>query len=106
MPKRPEQLAHALRDAVGAYVARELTFPDGLLVTITRAQVSLNRRAATVFVSVYPTDGIGPALAELQRHLFEIQGAVNHAIERRPAPRIRFAPDPEPLILQQADQSG
>lgn len=101
MPRRTEQLAHALRDLVGAYLARSLEFPAGVLVTVTRASVSGNRRVATIFVSVYPPAEAPQALDALTQHLFEIQGEVNRAIGRRPAPRIRFAADPEPLALDQ-----
>ncbi len=91
--RRPDQLAHALRDAVATFVAEELEFPDGVLVTVTRAAVSGNKRSATLFISVYPDDRADDALTRLTARLYDLQGHVNDALGYRRAPRIRFALD-------------
>lgn len=93
MPRRPEQLAHALRDAVATFVAEELEFPDGVLVTVTRALVSGDERSATLFVSIYPDAQSDDALARLSAQLYDLQGRVNETLGHRRAPRIRFARD-------------
>lgn len=95
MPRRIEQLSHALRDAVGTYLRTAVEFPPDTLVTVTRTDVSRDTHAATIFVSVLPEAQSSAALATLRQELFDIQGAANRALGRRVCPRIQFALDPQ-----------
>lgn len=90
-PKRTEQLAHGVRDAVGAYLTKNVEFPADTFVTVTRAVIAPGSGAATVYVSILPHSRTAQVLAVLERELYHLQGAVNRAIPRRPVPRIRLA---------------
>lgn len=104
--KRPEQLAHTLRDVVGAALSQALEFPRGTIVTVTRAQVAPNARSATLYVSAFPEERVQEALAAIEEHRAELQRIVNEGTGRHPAPRIRFVADPEPLARDRAASAG
>lgn len=90
MPRRSEQLAHALRDVVGHYLQREMEFPEDTLVTVTSARVSGDARVATVLVSVLPAARGTETLQILKDERYAVQGVVNRTIDRHPAPEIQF----------------
>lgn len=94
MPRRPEQLAQELRDLVATVLTEQIEFPEGVFVTVTRAEVAGNRRSATVYVSVLPPEQGPRVLTFLRPRLYEIQGAVYERLDRHPGPRIRLALDP------------
>lgn len=94
MPRRLEQLAQELRDVVARALTRAVEFPEGTLVTVTRAQVTENLQSATVLVSVLPPELGADALAVIERAQYELQGIVNETITRHRAPRLFFQLEP------------
>lgn len=91
MPRRPDQLSHALRDLTAAYVREHAEFPAGVFVTVTRAYIPARGNAATVYLSVLPRERGAEALALVQPHLYDLQGAINAALGRRRSPRVSLA---------------
>lgn len=66
MSIRDEKSLSRLTHIAGAYIAREAGHDS--LITVTRAEISPDRKNATVFVSVFPDNKIDVALAFLARH--------------------------------------
>ena len=91
-PRRIEQLNVFLKEEVSKIIDRELEFPDGSLVTLTRMAVSKDARYATVFFSVLGADESG-ILDVFQKNIYHIQQMLNRAVSMRPVPQIRFLPD-------------
>lgn len=98
MPRRMEQLAHELRDIVGRALPRTVEFPEGILVTVTRATVSKNARSATIFLSVLPTEQGSHALMLIERAGYALQGTVNKTSTRHHAPHLSFQLEPPGLL--------
>lgn len=94
--RRQEQLAEVLRDIVAAYLVRHVEVPDGTLVSVTRVDMSGNRRHATVRVSVLPDAQTQQELERVRGHIYAIQGEVNRHVSAHPAPRLTIAPDDGP----------
>lgn len=93
--RRIEKVSNLLREVAADILARDLSFPDGVLVTVTRTAVSEDLYYATIFVSVLGGDrgGEETALAELVLATGRVQKAMNRKLSMRPVPRIRFALD-------------
>lgn len=91
-PRRVEQLSVFLKEEVGKIVDREIEFPEGCLVTLTRMVISKDARYATIFFSV-----LGGAESEIStifgKNIYPIQQMLNRAVRMRPVPQIRFLPD-------------
>lgn len=94
--RRPEQLSAVLQKVVGAFIARRVELPEGVLATVTRVDVGRNTRGATVWVSVLPSARAEDVLATLHRHLYELQGYVNRIVQVRPTPRLSVRLDRGP----------
>lgn len=89
--RRSEQLAHELRDQVGTLLVERVEFPEGMIVTVSRAAVTADGRSATVYLSVLPPERGPQVLALLDARLYDLQGALYERLDRHPGPRIRFA---------------
>ena len=91
-PRRIEQLNIVLKEELSKILDREVEFPEGTLVTITRAIISEDVRYATIFVS---TLGNAPLVTTeiLKKNIYRIQHMLNRALRIRPVPKIRFVTD-------------
>lgn len=103
-PRRREKLNVLLREEVAAIVDREIEFGKGVLVTVTRADVSPDARYATVYFSLLGSDA-GDALAILERSVYDIQQILNKRLRMRPVPRIRFAEDKAEALREGIERS-
>ncbi len=91
-PRRIEQLSVFLKEEVSKIIDRELEFPDGCLVTLTRMIISKDARYATVFFSVLGATGSEVSVI-FEKNIYPIQQTLNRAVRMRPVPQIRFVPD-------------
>lgn len=93
-----------LRDELGKIIDREIEFPEGSLVTITRVHTSSDLRYATVFLSVMNADE-NNILEIIAKNIYTIQQDLNRKLRMRPVPKIRFAIDEEEVRRQRVEKS-
>ena len=94
--RRIEKVNILLRELIAEILKRELQFPDGVLVTVTRVVTSQDMHYADVLISVLGADSEEESiLAELTRNVGEVQHLMNRRVRMRPVPRITFKIDRE-----------
>lgn len=93
--RRIEQIENLIREVVAGIVARDLAFPSGTMVTVTRVHVSEDLFYGTVFVTTFAgsPEGERSALGQLKDATGAVQRALNRKLRMRPVPRIAFAID-------------
>ena|SRR3989338_3129470 len=89
---RLKRLQGVLHEEMSRLLKRELEFPRGTLVTVTRIDLSEDVYYATVFVSILG-EGRAEALAILQQSTYYIQQELNRRMRTRPVPRVSFRID-------------
>ncbi len=103
-PRRIEQLSVFLKEEVSKIIDRELEFPEGCLVTLTRMAISKDARYATIFFSVL--GATEPEVsAVLEKNIYPIQQKLNRAVRMRPVPQIRFLPDSAEARRERVEKS-
>lgn len=103
-PKRIEKLKMLLGEEVSKILDRDMEFPEGSLVTITRVALSPDVRYASVFMRALGADST-EILALLKKNIYDIQQKLNRAVRMRPVPKIRFAIDEEELRRESVERS-
>ena len=95
--RRVEKVNVLIREVIAGIIAREVSFPEGTLVTVTRVAASHDLYYATVFVSVLGGGAEAAVLAftELEKETGAVQHLLNRALRMRPVPKITFAIDVE-----------
>lgn len=93
---RKQQLNSLIRNEAAKAIQREVEFPAGTLVSITRVEVSDDLGYADVFVSVIPLEKKNGALKALNARRAAIQTILFKKIKILSLPRIRFNYDPGP----------
>lgn len=84
------RVASVIKEEVARIIRRDIAAPHGALPTVTGVTVSPDLRNATVLLSVYPAKAADETLAEIERHIRDIQQALNERLRMRPVPKIRF----------------
>jgi len=90
MFERKEQVNQVVKRELGQIILKNIEFPEGVLVTITRAIVSSNLNQARILISVMPEDKIEEVISTLNSQIYEIQQKLNRRLKMRPVPKIFF----------------
>jgi len=88
--KRLLRINSLIRDELSNILLREVEFPDGVLVTITRVETSDDLFNASVYVSVMPDDKKDRVFEILNKLVYFIQQRLNKRLRMRPIPKIFF----------------
>lgn len=106
--KRIESMAEVIKEELAQQILREIELPEGVLLTVTRIEITDDKQLASVFVSVMG----GGDVQETRRHVLDLlikatlflQRTLNRKLRTRPVPRIRFLVDEEELKRQRIEE--
>lgn len=90
---RIDKVNSLLLRELSSIIQREVFFPSGIMVTVTRIEATANLIEAKVYVSVFPESNFEKALAILNKEIFGIQQQINRKLNMRPIPKIKFVKD-------------
>jgi len=93
--RRPDRVAEAIREEVATFLSQDVKDPRVVgLVTVTGVDVSRDLRVATVYVSIYGSEGERAATADgLASVASHLRARIGRALRLRLAPEIVFKPD-------------
>ena len=90
MNERIPRVNKLLKEEVGKIVLREVDLPENVLVTVTRAEATLNLQQARIYISVVPEDRVKEVLRVMNYSVFDVQQILNKKLRMRPVPRIEW----------------
>ncbi len=93
MNARIPRVNQLLKKELSSILSREIVFPDGCLVSISRAEATPNLQQARIYITVFPADKQKEVLDALQFRVYDIQQQLNKRLKMRPVPRIEICPD-------------
>ncbi len=93
MPRRIEQIDQLLRKELSELLTREVEFPPGSLVTVTRAQTSTDLKSAKVWISILPIKYANRVLENLKNKSRQFERLLNKKLLLRSIPKINFLID-------------
>lgn len=90
MFKRSERVGELIKKELGKIILKEIELPAGLLVTLTRVEVSKNFDHCRVFVSCFPEEKRKEVLEILKKNIFFIQKILDKKLVMKKVPKIVF----------------
>ncbi len=102
--RRLAKLNNLLREELSKILDREIEFPEGSLITVTRAQTSPDARYAGIFISILGKEE-KKILEILSKNVYNIQQILNRRLKMRPVPKINFEIDEEELRREKVEKS-
>ena len=88
--QRLPRVNQLIKKELGEIMLREIDFPEGTLVTLTRVETAANLIEAKVYVSIMPEEKAPDVLATLKKLIYFVQQKLNKRLRMRPVPRIIF----------------
>lgn len=95
MSRRIQQINQLIKRELGRIIAKEIDFPPGILVSLTRVETQKDLRESKVYVGCIPEEYTPKALKILQKFIFDIQQKLNKRLKFRPVPKILFVKEKE-----------
>lgn len=93
MSQRIEQLNSLIQQEVATIISREIEFPSGMFVTVSRAIVADDAESAKVWFSVLPALHQQDALELLNSRIADIQSILNKKLVMKFVPKLTFLID-------------
>lgn len=90
MSRRILRLNELIQKEINQIILREIEFPVNILVTLTRVEIASDLSEAKVYISCLPDSGLDKAIKILKMNIYGIQQQLNHRLDIRMVPRIRF----------------
>jgi len=90
MSNRLPRLNSLIKEELAKIFLKEVDFPIGVLVTLTRVEATPNLIEAKVYVSVFPDEKADKIIETLNKGIYSIQQKINKLLKMRPVPKIRF----------------
>lgn len=95
MSKRIPQVNQLIREELSQIILREIDFPVGVLVTLTRVETSPDLEMARVYISALPEKEEEKSIKILNKNIYQLQQKINKRLKMRPIPRICFVKEKE-----------
>jgi ribosome-binding factor A len=90
---RREKINHLLVEEVGKIFLKEMEFPQGVLVTIIKAETTEDAKEAKIYISCLPFEKAQQALEIINRNIYYIQSLLKKKLRMKPVPKIFFRID-------------
>lgn len=104
MTERVPQVNELLKKEIGALLLRDLEIEEGVIVTVTRVESTLNLQVARVYISVMPEQESQKVMEFLEREIFSIQQELNKRLRMRPVPKIEWRSETKTKEAQQIEE--
>jgi ribosome-binding factor A len=82
-----------IRHHVNDILLKDLSFKEGVFVTISKVDTTSDLRYTRVFISIFPEQEYSYILKTLEKEMYHIQGKLNKKLGMRPLPRLEFRLD-------------
>lgn len=90
---RPEKLNSLVQDELSKIIQKEIDFEKGVLVSISKVEVSPDVAHAKIHISVIPEKNERAALEKLRENIYSIQQELNNKLVLKTVPKINFTID-------------
>ena len=95
MSQRIQRVNQLIKREISQILLKDVEFPSGTLVTVTRVETSSDLKNSNIFISTLPEKEISRVLDFLNREIYELQQKINKLLKMRPVPRLKFIGEKE-----------
>ncbi len=93
MSERIAKLNSLVQQEVATILSREVEFPSGMFVTVSKAEVAVDAESAKVWLSVLPATHEDEALKIVTDRITDIQSILNKRLVMKFVPKLTFVLD-------------
>lgn len=90
MSRRIEKVNKQIQRAVGEILQTKAELTGEAMVTVAAVDTAPSLQVATVWLSVYPPENARLVAEQLDKQMYDLQGAFNKAVVLKPQPRLKL----------------
>jgi len=90
MSRRIQRVNELIKRELSKIILDELDVEEGVLVTVTRVDTSVDLGAVKVYISIIPEENIKEIMDILQKNIWRFQKILDKKLKMRKVPRIMF----------------
>jgi ribosome-binding factor A len=95
MTRRIQQVNQLIQKELSQIILREIDFPPGILVTLTRVETSVDLNQAKAYISVVPENQRESVLQVLNQRIYDLHQELNERLKMKIVPKIKFIEEKE-----------
>jgi ribosome-binding factor A len=95
MTRRIQQINQLIQKELSQIILREIDFPLGVLVTLTRVETSIDLNQARAYISVVPEKQRESVLRVLNQRIYDLHQELNKRLKMKIVPKIKFIEEKE-----------
>jgi len=95
METRVPKVNQLIKKELSGIILREVEFPQGVLVTLTRVETTPNLTDSRIYISTIPGEKQETAIKILGSQVYVLQQLLNNRLRMRPVPKIIFVREKE-----------
>lgn len=104
MSNRLPRVNQLIKEELSQIILREVEFPSGVLVTLTRVETSSNLNESRVYISCIPETEQEKVMSILNSQVWRLQQLLNKRLRIRPIPKIIFSKEKETVEASKIEQ--
>ena len=104
MSNRILRLNSLIKEELGKIILREIEFSIGVIVTVTRIEISSDLTSARVFIGTFPEKFALDSLSILNNQIYFIQQKLNKKLNMRPVPKVIFRQEKETITAGKVEE--
>ncbi len=104
MSKRTDQVSELIKRELSNIIVKEFDCPNGVLITITEVDVSIDFENAKVLISIYPENLSQKVMKDLDNQINEFQSMLFKRLKMRIVPRLFFRLDDRLKIADEVEK--
>jgi ribosome-binding factor A len=90
MTRRIQQVNQLIQKELSQIILREIDFPPGVLVTLTRVETSVDLNQAKAYISVVPENQREAVFQVLNQRIYHLHQELNKRLKMKIIPKIKF----------------
>lgn len=104
MSQRIEKLNELIKTQLSQLIIKEIEFPENIMTTITKVEISPDIKSAKIFISVMPESLRGTALAILTRNAGVLHRGLKKIIKTKFTPNLKFYIDEQEIFASEVEK--
>jgi len=102
--KRTDQADSLIQNKLSQIISREVEFPQGVLVTITKAEVSGDLKHAKIWIACTPEDKTGVVYGKLRDQAKELKQLLGAELDLQFVPHLQFRVDKSAMAVEEVER--
>ncbi len=103
MSKRTAQAAELIQQKLSAIISREIELPPGVLITLTKVEISADLKFTKVWLVITPVEQVGKIYGMLRKQSKKLRQQLAEELNLQFVPTLNFRVDKSGMAVEEVE---